>query len=106
MATVKGEYLKKIIAGADEQRYKEGKSQIKDDHIMISDSWLEELTKYPFISSKVWSFIIIEKPGKAIFLMKERSKLIRVKKNGRKHELAERLGGSMIVDEEVKDDQP
>ena len=53
MATVKGDYLRKIIAGADEKRFKDSNPRVKNDHIMISDAWLEELTKFPFISSKI-----------------------------------------------------
>ena len=52
---------------------------------MIDDSWLEELTKHPFLSSKTSPLTNIEKPGKAIFLMKQRSKLVTIKKNHTKH---------------------
>jgi hypothetical protein len=62
------------------------------------------LIKHPFISSKFYSLTLIEKPGKAIYLIKERSKLVRVKKNQTKHELGARLGVSVNRDEEMKDD--
>ena len=70
---------------------------------MIIDHWLQELTKYPFISSKLHNITFIEKPGKAIYLIKERSKLIRVKKSSTKHEISTRLGGASGADEEMKD---
>ena len=50
----------------------------------MTDDWLEELKKYPFISSKMLALIVIEKNGKGIFLMKSRSKTIR-KERQQKH---------------------
>ena len=47
--------------------------------------------------------IYIEKPGKAIYLLKERSKLVRIKKNKKSFQLGSRLGGSLGNDEEMKD---
>ena len=35
----------------------------------------------------------LEKPGKAIFLMKQRSKLIRAKRKETKHPVSQRLSG-------------
>ena len=70
---------------------------------MLTDHWLKELTKYPFISSKLHVLTYIEKSGKAIYLIKERSKLIRVRKSSTKHELSTRLGGARGADEEIKD---
>jgi hypothetical protein len=49
--------------------------------------------------------IVIEKPGKAIFLIKERSRLVRKKRDVKKHDLGLRLGSIDKVDEEMKDDQ-
>ena len=81
LGTVKQEYLKKIIEDAEKKRFKDGDQKRGADTIMITDQWLHELNKYPFISSNIILLILIEKPGKAIYLIKERSKLVRVKKN-------------------------
>ena len=70
---------------------------------MITDQWLHDLNKYPFISSKFFVITSLEKPGKAIHLIKERSKLVRSKKSCTKHELSIRLGRSKSDDEEMKD---
>ena len=70
---------------------------------MITDHWIHELNKYPYISSKLQLLTLIEKPGKAIYLIKERSKLVRSKKSSTKHEVSLRLGGARVEDEEMKD---
>ena len=44
---------------------------------MMTDDWLNELMKHPFISSKTPVIILIEKHGKGIFLMKSKSKTVR-----------------------------
>ena len=62
---------------------------------MASDSWIKELTNLPFISSKIILLILIEKPGKAIYLMKQRSKLVRSKKSSKKHPLKQRISGGL-----------
>jgi hypothetical protein len=62
---------------------------------MASDSWIKELTNLPFISSKIIFLILIEKPGKAIYLMKQRSKLVRNKKSSKKHPLKQRISGGL-----------
>ena len=72
LASLKGDYLKKIISDSHSVRMKDEEDKTSKDHILIKESWLEELNKYPFISSKTSSLIFIEKPGKGIFLMKER----------------------------------
>ena len=48
---------------------------------MISDQWLEDLMKHPFISSKIIILTFLEKPGTGIYLIKERSKLVRSRKS-------------------------
>jgi hypothetical protein len=44
------------------------------DFIMLDDDWYKELMKYPYFSSNKYSVYrltcYLEKPGKAIFLMK------------------------------------
>jgi hypothetical protein len=44
---------------------------------MMTDEWLEELKKHPFISSMTPVLNFIERHGKGIFLMKSRAKTIR-----------------------------
>ena len=51
LSTLKKEYLKKIIKDAHEVRIKGDEEEKKNQCIMIKDHWLEELRKYPFISS-------------------------------------------------------
>ena len=58
---------------------------------MIKDSWLDELTKHPFISSKTIILIIIEKPGKAIFLLKVKTKLVRARREQKRFNVSQRL---------------
>lgn len=59
---------------------------------MIDDSWLDELTKHPYFSSKIVGLTAIGKPGKAIYLMKQRSKLVRVRRDKTKFDVSSRLG--------------
>ena len=49
--------------------------------------------------SNVWH---IEKPGRAIFLMKQRAKLIRAKRKDNKHPVSRRLSGPVNKHEESK----
>jgi len=69
------------------QQYKMRVKPTKRDFFMASDSWIKDLTNHPFISSKIMILIFIEKPGKAIYLMKQRSKLVRGNKSSTKHPL-------------------
>ena len=103
MGTVKPKYLKLIIEEAEQKRFKSTDDKSKSNTIMITDQWLHELNKYPFISSKLSTLTILEKPGKAIYLIKERSKLVRAKKSSQKHEIRIRLGAPRAEDEEMKD---
>ena len=52
LATVKGDYLKQVIADAHKVRMKSEDIQRGSSAIVLKDAWLEELRKYPFISSK------------------------------------------------------
>ena len=61
----------------------------------MDDSWLQELTKYPYFSCKSYSLTIIEKPGKTVYLLNERSKLVRVPRKVIKHEVSSRFHDSM-----------
>jgi hypothetical protein len=53
LATIKHEYLSKVIKDAHAKRFKAGETVKKKDSILLSDSWLEELKKYPYFSSKI-----------------------------------------------------
>ena len=103
LGTVKKEYLIQIIEDAEKKRFSAGDQKKSTDIIMLTDEWLHELNKYPFISSNIICLTLIEKPGKAIYLIKERSKLVRVKKSHTKHEISMRLSKSGSKDEEMKD---
>jgi hypothetical protein len=46
--------MKGIIAEAHNSRMKGEGEEEKKDKIQIKDSWLEELTKHPYISSKTY----------------------------------------------------
>ena len=52
MATVRTSYLKGVIEAAHKARFKGDEAQQGRALIMLKDSWLDELTKHPFISSK------------------------------------------------------
>jgi hypothetical protein len=58
---------------------------------MTSYEWIHELTSHSFISSNIFCLTLIEKPGKAIYLMKQRSKLARVKKELKKYLVIRRI---------------
>ena len=68
---------------------------------MIDDAWFKELTKHPHYSSKLLRLTHIEKHGKAIYLMKQRSKLVRAPKKRTKFNVGKRLGdqSQMVVDD-------
>ena len=85
--------MKDIIAEAHKSRYTVADDDPKKQGIAISESWLAELEKHPYHSSKISYVTIIEKPGTGIFLMKESSKLYRPHKKREKRKLTKRLGG-------------
>jgi hypothetical protein len=103
LGSVKPDYLKLIVKESEQKRFTGSEDKNKNETIMMTDHWLHELNKYPYISSKFLLLTLIEKPGKAIYLIKERSRLVRSKKSSTKHEVSVRLGGSRIEDEEMKD---
>jgi hypothetical protein len=53
LGTLKPEYMQKIIQEAEQARFKDQDQQRGSDKIMISERWLDDLTKLPFLSSKV-----------------------------------------------------
>jgi hypothetical protein len=83
--------MKKIITEAHEQRFKDVQEEEKKDTIMITNKWYEELKKYPFVSSKYIVVDFVESNGKAIFLMKQRSKVFKAKKQSKVREVKTRL---------------
>jgi hypothetical protein len=85
LATLRTDYLTKIIKDAHAARFDQGKTDQEKDFILANDDWIHELTTHPFISSKILILILLERPGKAIYLMKQRSKLMRGKKESKKH---------------------
>ena len=70
---------------------------------MASDSWIKDLTNHPFNSSKIMILIFIEKPGKAIYLMKQRSKLVRSKRSSKKHPIKKRLSDGLQGSKQEED---
>jgi hypothetical protein len=53
LGTLKRHYLTEIIKEAHEKRFKVPEDNANKDAILISDSWMEELTKHPYYSSKL-----------------------------------------------------
>ena len=93
LCTLRNQYMKDIIAEAHKARYTIADDNPKQQGIAISEAWIAELEKHPFHSSKLMLIILIEKPGTAIFLMKESAKLHRPQQQREKRKLAKRLGG-------------
>jgi hypothetical protein len=71
----------------------------KKQAILISDTWLQELTKHPYHSSKLSFIIVIEKPGTGIFLMKESAKLHKEQKQRKTFTVSKRLWSEVGKDE-------
>lgn len=63
--------MKDIIGDAQKSRFTVSDDDPKKKGIAISDAWMAELEKHPYHSSKIISLTYVEKPGTAIFLMKE-----------------------------------
>ena len=97
--------MKDIIAEAHKSRYTVADDDPKKQGIAISESWLAELEKHPYHSSKISYVTLIEKRGTGIFLMKESSKLYRPHKEREKRKLTKRLGGptASSIDSRGKD---
>jgi hypothetical protein len=53
LGTLKRHYLTEIIKEAHEKRFKIPEDNANKDAILISESWMEELTKHPYYSSKL-----------------------------------------------------
>ena len=78
MCTLKNNYMKEILKGANDQRFKASEEPEKKEGILLTEDWLKELTAHPYHSSKNNSLTPVEKPGTGIFLMRERAKLYKV----------------------------
>ena len=102
LCTLRNQYMRDIIAEAHKARYTVSEEDPKKQGIAISDSWLAELEKHPYHSSKTWLIILVEKPGTGIFLMKESSKLYRPHKEREPRKLGKRLGGPTMSAAEAK----
>ena len=83
-------------------RYSIQEEDPKRQGILITDTWFAELTKHPYHSSNKPSLTVIEKPGTGIFLMKERTKLVKVPKNREQYPLAKRISDPEYAQEERK----
>ena len=53
LSTVRTEYMRDIIKEAHERRFKISDLDQSKKGILISDSWLQELKKHPYFSSKI-----------------------------------------------------
>jgi len=53
LGTLKRHYLSEIIKDAHEKRFKIPDDNHNKDAILISDTWMEELNKHPYYSSKI-----------------------------------------------------
>ena len=93
LCTLRNQYMKDIIADAQKARFTIADGASNDKGISISEAWMAELQKHPYHSSRLLLFILIEKPGTGIFLMKESAKLYRPHKEREQRKLAKRLGG-------------
>ena len=70
----------------------------------MTDSWHEELLKHPFISSNLESLILIETPGKGIYLMKQRAKIYKSRSNNKTYELGAKLACANLSHDDPKSD--
>lgn len=72
---------------------------------MMTEDWLDELMKHPFISSKIFQITYTEKHGKGIFLMKSKSKTIRKERQQKSYQIGVKLTHQSHF-EESKDSKP
>jgi hypothetical protein len=88
LCTLRNQYMKDIISDAQKSRFTVSEDDSKKQGIIISETWMAELQKHPYHSSKISHLTHIEKPGTGIFLMKESSKLYRSHKERERDEEA------------------
>ena len=52
LSSIRRQYMKDVIEEAQKKRFKLSDDDPKKQAIKITDTWLEELNKYPYYSSK------------------------------------------------------
>lgn len=72
---------------------------------MMTDEWLEELKKHPFISSMTPVLNFIERHGKGIFLMKSRAKTIRKERQQKYYPIGVKMSVSERFEESKNDNK-
>ena len=83
-------YLSNIMSHAAKQRFTTEGEKMKAEKIEITEEWLNELSRMPFVSRKfcfnLWLtlFLYIEKRGKTLHLLKAKSKKINPNKRRKK----------------------
>ena len=63
--------MKDVIQEANEKRFKADKDGDKRDAIKLSDAWLDELMKHPYLSRKFQHVTYVGKPGTGVYLLRE-----------------------------------
>ena len=104
------EEVKEVINYANKQRFTITEEKARDESIIITEDWKKEIAEYPFISKK---------KGRMSALLKQKSKIIRVKKprkifpaydfkkrmrNAKEDANAQTQSQTQTPDEEMKDD--
>ena len=98
LCTLKHQYMKDVIADANNKRFKADKDDNKKAAIALSDAWLQELLKHPYHSRKLSWLTFIGKPGTGVYLLRESAKVTKEIKDRKMYTLSKRLGA-----EEEKD---
>jgi hypothetical protein len=75
LCTLRRNYMQEIISEAQNKRFKVSDDDPEKQGILISETWMEELMKHRYHSSKFQMIIFVERAGTGIFLMKERAKV-------------------------------
>jgi hypothetical protein len=103
LATMKRQYLTDVIRDANNDRFKAQEDSETQNRIVVSSSWMDELTAHPYYSSKYFFITkLVGKPGTAIHLLKERAKLQRDHSARKVHHLSKRLSSQVFSKEEEK----
>lgn len=102
MCTLKQQYMRDIIAAANEKRFKANPEGERKEAIRLSDAWLDELLKHPYHSSKLFLLIRVEKPGTGVYLLRESAKVSKQITQRMKFPLAKRMhseleGGDVVM---------
>jgi hypothetical protein len=83
--------MKDIIASANEKRFKADSEGERKEAIRLSDTWLDELLKHPYHSSKLILLTCIEKPGTGVYLLRESAKVTKQMTGRKKFALSKRM---------------